>query len=574
VRENTARQAKRGDPGTRVEEWTALFKRRLGGHALPQERTATFALGPPSPSTPTVKRTEIRNLDFFWQKIPSVGGLKGTSIETSPQDGIMIDQTYLDQTEDALTALSNAWEAITPSIADRAKFENLKQMARIATILRQIRNGYKYFDRFLETRRHDGNLRLDKNELDLILRADKNQEASHEASWVAELFYWQQSRVVPRPWVEKQHLVLSDVLEPLPLKHEHFYSSGAYSWVDKVSDLTTRPVTFYARKHQKAEPDSRKHIENEVEILRGLDHHHIVKYVKSYQRGSDEFAFLALPAADQNLTTMLTLFCSHAALRPTMRPALHKAFGCLSVAIQYLHNLNNIRHKDIKPDNILCHEDRFYIADFGLAYHFTPEKGSRTTNSPNGTGLYLAPEASSDAASHGRATDVFALGCAFLEILSALIYGPDNCGKSIRMCREYAANLDKVKAWIDKALLTTPGKREPEQSLLALSQNMINEEKHRPQIQEVITELRQIHDESRMALFCKRCIQEFPVQPQGQFTESSSLNSGHSKSSRLSIRSIKDKMKNLLSGREKGKGKGKGKEKEEVQKPSRRSHRY
>ena len=73
-------------------------------------------------------------------------------------------------------------------------------------------------------------------------------------------------------------------------------------------------------------------------------------------------------------------------------------------------------HRDLKPRNILLHEGRWKIADFGLA-RFLEESTSLNTVMEGMTAPYAAPEQwNLEPASH--ATDVYALGCIAYALLT------------------------------------------------------------------------------------------------------------------------------------------------------------
>jgi serine/threonine protein kinase len=72
-------------------------------------------------------------------------------------------------------------------------------------------------------------------------------------------------------------------------------------------------------------------------------------------------------------------------------PAYRK-IGCLVSAISYLHD-QKIRHKDLKPSNILLSRDRLWLSDFGSATDFSLLSSSATDNE-RGTPRYFSPEVS------------------------------------------------------------------------------------------------------------------------------------------------------------------------------------
>jgi serine/threonine protein kinase len=67
--------------------------------------------------------------------------------------------------------------------------------------------------------------------------------------------------------------------------------------------------------------------------------------------------------------------------------------GCLISAIEYLHE-QKIRHKDLKPSNILLSRDRLWLSDFGSATDFSLLSQSATDNE-RGTPRYFSPEVNS-----------------------------------------------------------------------------------------------------------------------------------------------------------------------------------
>jgi serine/threonine protein kinase len=64
--------------------------------------------------------------------------------------------------------------------------------------------------------------------------------------------------------------------------------------------------------------------------------------------------------------------------------------GCLISATSYLHE-QRIRHKDLKPSNILLSRNRMWLSDFGSATDFSLLSQSATDNE-RGTPRYFSPE--------------------------------------------------------------------------------------------------------------------------------------------------------------------------------------
>lgn len=71
-------------------------------------------------------------------------------------------------------------------------------------------------------------------------------------------------------------------------------------------------------------------------------------------------------------------------------PTIYLQIGCLVSAVEYLHE-QEIRHKDLKPSNVLLSSDGLDLSDFGSAKDFSLLSQSATDNE-RGTPKYFAPE--------------------------------------------------------------------------------------------------------------------------------------------------------------------------------------
>ena len=136
---------------------------------------------------------------------------------------------------------------------------------------------------------------------------------------------------------------------------------------------------------------------------------------------------------------------------------LRRYFVCLSQALSYLHD-SGVRHKDIKPKNILIDESgRAILTDFGISRRFPKNKPHVTNNEWKFTRKYASPEMKDRRMPRDDPSDVFSLGCVFLE-MATLLLGEDLTKLSefytttvnVSATEEaYHCNLDKVYSWID-----------------------------------------------------------------------------------------------------------------------------
>jgi tetratricopeptide (TPR) repeat protein len=205
--------------------------------------------------------------------------------------------------------------------------------------------------------------------------------------------------------------------ESPPLESKGILGSGGFGQVDRVLSL----ISFkeYARKQVprgRAFRGRRKEDINlfisEIEVTKRLKHYHIVEFVGSYT-DSKCISLIMSPVAQMDLATYLKC------VQESSLPELRTFFGCLATALEYLHE-QKVRHKDIKPSNILVNYGRVLFTDFGLSRDFADASGGTTTGMTNmGTARYFPPEV----ALHGpRSTkaDIWSLGAVFMEMLVIL----------------------------------------------------------------------------------------------------------------------------------------------------------
>lgn len=198
-----------------------------------------------------------------------------------------------------------------------------------------------------------------------------------------------------------------------------------------------------------------KEFRNEIAALKKVSHTHLVSCVGTYT-DQTSYAMILEPVADYNLKAMLV----HDSRLPVPEEDMYNLpqyFGCLAMAVAFLHT-NEIRHNDIKPGNILIHDGRVLICDFGISRDWT-SLGRATTSGPvlGATLPYSAPEVRLEG-SRNESSDIWSLGRVYIEMLTVLSGGLveslDNYltttdpSSGRRQSRE-RSSLDRLNDWLD-----------------------------------------------------------------------------------------------------------------------------
>ncbi|KAL8673301.1 MAG: hypothetical protein Q9168_002263 [Polycauliona sp. 1 TL-2023] len=228
---------------------------------------------------------------------------------------------------------------------------------------------------------------------------------------------------------------------------------GGTGEVDRIRGKLSRKI--YARKRLKREETFEQNLEalqlfkREVSHLKKLQHRHLVRYVGSYT-DPQYVGIIMDPVADMDLRT----FLSQSEFTQAEYDGIREAFGCLCSAIIYLHR-QQVRHKDIKPQNILVRQRKIFITDFGLAISWkTLGKGTTTGEHGPISRDYAAPEVM-DSDSRNISADVWSLGCVYLEMITVL-KGETIVAKSAYFLSSgtcstfYCRNQDAMKGWMKR----------------------------------------------------------------------------------------------------------------------------
>jgi len=174
-----------------------------------------------------------------------------------------------------------------------------------------------------------------------------------------------------------------------------------------------------ALKCQNKEDESIKSFDNEIEIMRNLNHENILKVYGVYDAGKMKCA--ALEYADGG--DFKSVFDTNGVVgerrtRDMFRPVLD--------ALRYLYE-KKIAHHDIKLQNILIVNGIPKLADFGLSLNLTTVAHPPLSKLRCGTRIFMAPELTELNAKpmDARNADVYAFG----ETLLVMMTGREWVGK-------------------------------------------------------------------------------------------------------------------------------------------------
>lgn len=460
-------------------------------------------------------RVRFEKLPWFWARLPVLNKrIEKGAIWPDPLDGYIIPESVVANARTVLARFKDAWfeanntQETYPSDQDRLnKFDALPKIAMVLSL-----TGKQYlFNKFIEAEVYDAEMDFDPY--------PGNVDLGQDAIFIGA----QYTRTQDPKWHEGDHCSLRRY-QTLPLKRVESYSGrpGGFSRVFKVQDLWHEGIT-YACKEMVAEPGAEEHMKNEVQILKEIcqvDHgHHLVKYVKSYQRCEPPDIIMGVlldPYADSNLNDLLKCYCGDPAERSKHRSSLLRSLGCLTYSLCYLHNVVGYRHRDVKPQNILhvVKSGEFMWSDFGLAYKFSSKDDSKTYDPTfRATLQYEAPEIdNTESREHGRSADIFSLGCVFLEIISVLLL-PNRASKTaipFQSHYNYKDHIPEIEQWIESKKDATRNVDRLLNKLLDICSHMVKKDpRERWKVGKIAESLAKVRDDQNLQMFCSNCVAKY-----------------------------------------------------------------
>ncbi|WP_053333949.1 protein kinase domain-containing protein [Gemmatimonas phototrophica] len=150
----------------------------------------------------------------------------------------------------------------------------------------------------------------------------------------------------------------------------------------------------------------------EIKTTAALQHPHILPLFDS--GAADGFLFYVMPFIDGETLRAKLDRETQLGVEDAVRIARDVAD-----ALHYAHT-RGIVHRDVKPENILLHDGRPMVADFGIALAVSAAAGGRMTETglSLGTPHYMSPEQATAEKEISARSDVYSIGSVLYEMLT------------------------------------------------------------------------------------------------------------------------------------------------------------
>tara|TARA_B110000971_G_scaffold48732_1_gene48790 strand:+ start:1949 stop:3055 length:1107 start_codon:yes stop_codon:yes gene_type:complete len=148
----------------------------------------------------------------------------------------------------------------------------------------------------------------------------------------------------------------------------------------------------------------KRHFNNEINLMKSLSHDNILKLHEVVRKTQKEIYFILEYCEGGDLNDYISSGDTEFD---------NKYYYEILEALEYLYK-NDILHRDIKPQNILIHENSIKISDFGFAKTF--EKNELITTFC-GSPLYMAPEIILNK-KYNYTSDIWSLGVVLYQLLT------------------------------------------------------------------------------------------------------------------------------------------------------------
>ncbi len=103
-------------------------------------------------------------------------------------------------------------------------------------------------------------------------------------------------------------------------------------------------------------------------------------------------------------------------------------------ALEWIHELDLV-HRDLKPQNVLSHDGRWKLSDFGMALPLTDASTTLTQGTVMGSPYYMAPEQASGFHFVDARADIYSVGCILYDWVVGTLRTPVvRCSPGSSMC--------------------------------------------------------------------------------------------------------------------------------------------
>lgn len=185
--------------------------------------------------------------------------------------------------------------------------------------------------------------------------------------------------------------------------------AGATCAVFKATDKNTKQVFALKR----VEWERHTTVINEVEIMKVLNHKHIVKYYESYREGI--YVYIVMEYLENSSVFDLVKYLKGEGIYMT-EPQIAYIIRGIVEGLKYMHS-KNIIHMDIKPLNVLIGDGKVKIIDFGCSVKLKSKRAKCKNFKYIGTLRYLAPEVLRKIPYNFKA-DVWSVGMTLVEMIN------------------------------------------------------------------------------------------------------------------------------------------------------------
>lgn len=203
--------------------------------------------------------------------------------------------------------------------------------------------------------------------------------------------------------------------EDFTWKKGDLLGSGSYGrvWRGLTSDgeqIAVKQIVLDVSDREKAEREYQK-VQEEVEILKTLQHKNIVSFLGMRREGEEVSIFMQYVTGG-SIAQLLARF------GPLDEPVFCSYTQQILEGVKYLHD-RNVIHRDIKGGNVmLMPNSTIKLVDFGCAKRLCYSLNKNSLCNPTslqGTPYWMAPEVIQETG-HGKKSDIWSIGCTVFEM--------------------------------------------------------------------------------------------------------------------------------------------------------------